>query len=105
MLCLARHPPLLLARAPKRTHAHASAHQSQTTHPHPSKKQTPPQKSYGSFALISGHPASLAVLGWTVMLNLSSLRGRAAGHAARGGAEYEKYVARTPAVVPWRLFF
>jgi hypothetical protein len=37
------------------------------------------------------------------MLNLTSLGGRAAGHAARGGAEYEKYVARTPAVVPWRL--
>ena len=65
----------------------------------------PPKKnnSYGSFALISGHPASLAVLAWTAMLNLTSLGGRAAGHAARGGAEYEKYVARTPAVVPWRL--
>lgn len=40
-----------------------------------------------------------------MLFNLASLKERDAGQAKRGGATGEKYLATTPAVIPWRLLF
>jgi hypothetical protein len=61
---------------------------------------------YGSFVAISGgnHWAAFFPLAWTMFFNLTALKERDAKHQ-RGGTGADKYVAATPAVVPWRLLF
>lgn len=63
---------------------------------------------YGSFTLASGaalsNPLAWLPLAFTMTLNLTSLAQRDAGQAKRGAAA-QKYIASTPAVVPWRMFF
>lgn len=59
---------------------------------------------YGSFAVVGGcAPLAFFPLAWTAFVNLASLKQRDEGQAKRNGAEGPKYLANTPAVIPWRL--
>lgn len=60
---------------------------------------------YGSFALVSGSPISLLILGYTIFFNFVSLSKRTKVQASRGGVAAEKYQQTTPAIIPWRLLF
>ena len=63
------------------------------------------QLRYLSFALLAGGaPAAFFPLAWTVLINLAGRKERDERISQRG-PEGAKYVASTPAVVPWRLFF